>query len=113
MPVSLTAWLSVKMYTTVEHDFGTTCYEGAPVLRDRFCWAEGVVAQDRFYCNSIFSDRAVFTFPAVANMPATLIWPRQSIGRSCQSSEMATLLNSFVFKIFVCLSIVSYIMIVL
>ena len=34
-------------------------------------------------------------------MPATLIWPRQSIDRSCQSSEMATLLNSlyFVFKI--------------
>ena len=24
MPVSLTAWLSVKMYTTVEHDFSTT-----------------------------------------------------------------------------------------
>ena len=34
-------------------------------------------------------------------MPATLIWPRQSIGGSCQSSEMATLLISlfFVFKI--------------
>ena len=36
--------------TTVEHDFFTTCYERPPVLRDRFCWAEGVVAQDRFYC---------------------------------------------------------------
>ena len=34
-------------------------------------------------------------------MAATLIWPPQSIGRSCQSSEMATLLNSlsFVFNI--------------
>ncbi len=34
-------------------------------------------------------------------IPATLIWPRQSIGGSCQSTEMATLLNSisFVFKI--------------
>ena len=38
-------------YTTVEHDFCTTCYERPPVLRDRFCWAEGVVAQNRFYCN--------------------------------------------------------------
>ncbi len=37
-------------YTTVEHDFCTTCYERPPVLRDRFCWAEAwVVAQDRFY----------------------------------------------------------------
>ena len=25
-------------------------------------------------------------------MPATLIWPRQSLGGSCQSSEMATLI---------------------
>ena len=34
-------------------------------------------------------------------MPATLMWLRQSTGGSCQSSEMATLLNSlsFVFKI--------------
>ena len=34
-------------------------------------------------------------------MPATLIWPRQSIGGSCQSGNMAALLNSlvFVFKI--------------
>ena len=42
--------VSVKMYTTVEHDFCMTCYERPPVLRDRFCGAEGVVAQDRFYC---------------------------------------------------------------
>ena len=34
----------------VEMFFCTTCYERPPVLRDRFCWAEGVVAQDRFYC---------------------------------------------------------------
>ena len=27
MPVSLTAWLCGKMYTSVEHDFCTTCYE--------------------------------------------------------------------------------------
>ena len=26
------------MYTSVEHDFCTTCYERPPVLRDRFCW---------------------------------------------------------------------------
>ena len=29
-------------------------YERPPVLRDRFCWAEGVVVQDRLYC-SVFS----------------------------------------------------------
>ena len=46
----LPAWTSVKMWTTVERDFCTTCYERPPVLSDRFCWAEGVVAQDRFYC---------------------------------------------------------------
>ena len=54
MPVSLihvTALPSVKNYKTTEHDFCTICYERPPVLRDRFCWAEGVVAQDRFYCN--------------------------------------------------------------
>ena len=34
-------------------------------------------------------------------LPATLIWPRRSLGRSCQGSKMATMLNSlsFVFKI--------------
>ena len=52
MPVSLTAWLCLKMYTSVEHDFCTTCYERPPVLRDSFCLAEGVVAQDRFYCTA-------------------------------------------------------------
>ena len=26
------------------------CYEGPPVLTDRFCWSEKVVPQDRFYC---------------------------------------------------------------
>ena len=30
-------------------------------------------------------------------MPATLNWPRQSIGGECQSSEMAALLNSLSF----------------
>ena len=41
-----------KNVQNVEHDFGTTCYERPPVLRDRFCWAEGVVTQDRFYCTA-------------------------------------------------------------
>ena len=40
-------------YTSVEHDFFPTCYERPPVLSDHFCWAEGVVAQDRFYCITI------------------------------------------------------------
>ena len=38
------------MYTSIKHDFCTTCYERPPVLRDCFCCAEEVVAQDRFYC---------------------------------------------------------------
>ena len=31
------------------------------------------------------------------SIPATLIWPRQSHGSGCQSSEMAALLNSLSF----------------
>ena len=30
-----------KMYTTVEHDFCTTCYERPPVLRDGFAGQKG------------------------------------------------------------------------
>ena len=39
------------MYTWVEYDF-RTCYKykRPSVLRDRFCWTEEVVSQDRFYC---------------------------------------------------------------
>ena len=61
MPVSLTAWLCLKMYTSVEHDFCTTFYERPPVLSDSFCWAEGVVAQDRFYCTTkgIFHEQQI------------------------------------------------------
>ena len=47
MPVSLT---HVTALLSAEHDLYTTCYERPPVLRDRFCWAEWVVAQDRLYC---------------------------------------------------------------
>ena len=43
--------------------------------------------------NAIFSDRAIFT----CRIPATLIWPLQSIAGGCQSSEMAALLNSLSF----------------
>ena len=45
MPVCLTqvtTWLSVKIYTTVEHDFRTTCYERPPVFRDRFLSISGI-----------------------------------------------------------------------
>ena len=42
-----------------EHDFCMICYERPPVLRDRFCWAEEVVAQDRFYCTAIQGTTAV------------------------------------------------------
>ena len=47
--------------------------------------------------NAIFSDRAIFTFPTGARIPATLIWPLQSIAGGCQRSEMAALLNSLSF----------------
>ena len=58
---SLTAWLCVKMYTSVEHDFCTTCYERPPVLRAHFCLAEGVVVQNRFYCIVIL--KAQYKYP--------------------------------------------------
>ena len=56
------------------------------------------------YCGCNNSDtfrQSYFHVSFLRRMPATLIWPRQSIGGSCQTSEMATLLNSlsFVFKI--------------
>ena len=51
MPVSLTVCKNVHI--GIEHDFCTNCYERPPVLSDHFCWAEGVVAQDRFYCTLI------------------------------------------------------------
>ena len=41
-------------------DICTTCYERPSVLRDRFCWAEGVVAQDRFYCTICFNELDYF-----------------------------------------------------
>ena len=46
--------------------------------------------------NAIFSDRAIITFPT-GRIPATLIWPLQSVAGGCQSSEMAALLNSLSF----------------
>ena len=47
--------------------------------------------------NAIFSDRAILTFSYRRRIPATLIWPLQSIAGGCQSSEMAALLNSLSF----------------
>ena len=43
-------------------------------------------------------------------MPATLIWPQQNVGISCQNGNMAALLNSLFsgLKFRFCLSIVSY-----
>ena len=40
------------MFTWLEYDV-CTCFEGPPVLRDHFCWAEEVVAQDKFYCSML------------------------------------------------------------
>ena len=34
--------------------------ERLPVLRDRFCWVEGVGAQDRFYCRLIARHRVLW-----------------------------------------------------
>ena len=66
MPVSLTgtAWLCVKMYTSVEHDLCPTCYERPPVLSDPLWWAEGVVAQDRFYCISKYTENFIKSRPS-------------------------------------------------
>ena len=47
--------------------------------------------------NAIFSEKAIFHVSYRRRMPATLNWPRQSIGVGCQSSEMAALLNSLSF----------------
>ena len=49
-------------------------------------------------------------------MPATLIWPRRSLGSSCQTGKMVALLNSlfFVFKIpFLLLKVSCHSMIIL
>ena len=46
--------------------------------------------------NAIFSD-SNFHVSYHRCMPATLNWPRQSLGSGCQSSEMAALLNSLSF----------------
>ena len=53
-------------------------------------------------CNnySIFSD-GYFHVSYRRRIPATLIWPQQSLGSSCQTTEITTLLNSisFLFEI--------------
>ena len=48
--------------------------------------------------NAIFSD-SYFHVSYRRRMPATLIWPRQSIGGSCQSTEMATLVEFNIFSV--------------
>ena len=50
--------------------------------------------------NAIFSD-SYFQVSCRLRMSATLIWPRRSIGGSCQTGKIAALLNSllFMFKI--------------
>ena len=42
--------------------------------------------------NAIFSD-SYFQVSCRLLMPATLIWPRQSLDSSCQTGQMAALLN--------------------
>ena len=55
----LAVYKNVHIGRAVEHDFCTTCNERPPVLRDRFRWAEGVVAQDRFYRIIIFMSKHI------------------------------------------------------
>ena len=64
--------------------------------------------------NAICSD-SYFHVSCRLRMPATLIWPRRNLGSSCQTGNTAGLLNSLfvVLKFRFCLSIVSYIMIIL
>ena len=47
--------------------------------------------------NAIFFRHSNFHVSYRRRMPATLNWPRQSIGGGCQSSNMAALLNSLSF----------------
>ena len=48
-------------------------------------------------CNGVFAIKAYIHVSYRRRIPATLIWPRQSLGSSCQSTEMATLLDSIYF----------------
>ena len=50
----------------------------------------------RCHNNAIFSD-SYFQVSCRLRMPATLIWPRRSLGSSCQTGKMAALLNSLFF----------------
>ena len=47
--------------------------------------------------NAFFFRQSNFHVSYRRRIPATLNWPRQSIGGGCQSSEMAALLNSLSF----------------
>ena len=54
--------------------------------------------------NAMFTERereSYFQVSCRLRMPATLIWPQRSLNSSCQTGNMAALLNSlfFVFKI--------------
>ena len=76
--------------------------------RDIICYPESGCVTTKLHgtstcpCNNnaIFSD-SYFQVSCHLRMWATVIWPRRSIGSSCQTGKMAALLNSllFVFKI--------------
>ena len=53
-------------------------------------------------CNNkaIFSD-SYFQVSCRLRMPATLTWPQQSLGSSCQTGKMAALLNSLFLIIYI------------
>ena len=102
----------------------STTRDGEVLHRQHFCHHGDTICHPKSGCvttklhgtstcgcnnNAIFSDRAVHVSYR-RRIPATLIWPRQSIGGSFQSTEMATRLNfiPFVFKISFLPSIVSY-----
>ena len=48
-------------------------------------------------CNNNVIRQRYFHNACRRRMPATLIWPQQSIGGSCQSGNMTALLNSLLF----------------
>ena len=83
----------VKQRQHLYHHGDTTCHPKSVTKRH---------GTSTYRCNNntIFSDR-YFPVSCRLRMPATLIWPRRSIGSSCQTGKMAALLNSlfFMFKI--------------
>ena len=74
-------------------------YHGGTICHPKSCFVTTKLhgtSTCRCTHNAIFSDRAIFKFPAVY-IPATLIRPQRGLGSLCQTGKMAALLNSLLF----------------